>query len=140
MAERERRLTDRLNNLQRLAPQGMAKARCAAMLTPEAEPELRSYVQSIMAAIVPHGYTQAAHMLAHGDLLADLTQLTVPIAVASGNADSITPPVACQRAAAAAHTPWVDLGAVGHACALQAAPMVNRLLGLAPHPQPESPA
>ena len=61
---------------------------------------------------------------------ADLAQLQCPLAVASGNADGITTPAACQAVALAGGVAWNDLGSVGHACPLEAPGPVNALLGL----------
>ena len=102
------------------------------MLSPQAAPELVAYVQGVMAQIQPAGYTQAAHLLSGGDLLADLAQLRCPVVVASGQLDTATPPAACQAVAFAVGSPWIYLGAVGHACALEAAAAVNQLLKLKP--------
>ncbi len=125
---RAAKLADRLRNLKTLGPQGMADKRGAAMLSGNAPPEQIDFIKSVMAQIEPHGYTQAARMLSGGDLAADLAAITCPITVASGSADVITPPAGCQLAAKAARTPWIDLGAAGHACPLEAAEAVNRLL------------
>jgi len=129
-AQRERLLADRLAALATLGPAGMAQQRSAAMLTPDAPAELFTVVQTVMAQIQPQGYTHAAHMLAGGDLLADLAQLRCPVQVASGSADRITPPAGCQQVAVAAGVAWTDLGPVGHACPLQAGTAVNALLDL----------
>lgn len=130
--ERDKKLQDRLALLHRLGPSGMAEQRSAAMLSNRAPAHLLAMVRTTMAQIHPEGYTQAARMLAGGRLLAELALCPpgLPITVASGSADTITPPAACQAVAAAAHTPWSDLGPVGHACPLEAAPIVNALLGL----------
>ena len=120
----------RLATLTALGPQGMAHQRRAAMLSSGAAPELLAYVEAVMAQIDPAGYTQATHLLAAGDLLTDLAQLRCPVAVASGQADSITPPAGCQQVAAAAGVAWTDLGNVGHACPLEASEKVNALAGL----------
>lgn len=136
--ERDKRLNDRLATLAELGPQGIAEKRGGAMLAPGAAPELVAYVRAIMAAIRPDGYTQAARMLAGGVLGGDVARvraLGVPIAVASGAADTITPPAGCQAVAAEAGVPWIDLGDAGHACALQASERVNALLSL---PQPHT--
>jgi pimeloyl-ACP methyl ester carboxylesterase len=130
-AQRERLLHDRLAALANLGPAGMAQQRGAAMLTPDAPTQLVAMVQTVMAQIQPRGYTHAARMLAGGDLLTDLALGHCPVQVASGSADRITSPAACQQVAAAAGVAWTDLGPVGHACPLQAAPAVNALLGLA---------
>jgi pimeloyl-ACP methyl ester carboxylesterase len=128
--ESEQKLADRLANLASLGPEGMAHKRGAAMLSPAASAEQVQFIQSVMAQIKPHGYTQAAHMLSQGDLGADVADVHCPIVVASGSADTITPPSACQAVAAQAQVAWTDLGAVGHACPLEAAPTVTALLGL----------
>lgn len=128
--ERDKKLQDRLAALAALGPLGMAQKRGSAMLSPQANDEQIRFVQGVMAQIVPAGYRQAARLLAHGDLLADLALVTCPITVASGEADGITPPAGCRAAAAAVQAPYVSLGAVGHVCALEAATAVSHLLGL----------
>ena len=128
--ERTRKLADRLALLEQLGPAGMAEARAAGMLSPQAAPELLTVVRAAMARVHPAGYTQAARLLAHGDLLADLARLTCPVQVASGSADKLTPPAACDRVAAGCGVSRLDLGPVGHACMLEAAAQVNVLLGL----------
>ena len=127
-AVREGKLRERLTNLQTLGPAGMAEKRGAAMLSSTASADEISFIRSVMAEIEPAGYTQAVHMLMGGDLAADLAQVNCPVTVASGSADTVTPPAACQAVAAAARTPWLDLGPVGHACPLEASAAVNRLL------------
>jgi len=130
---RATKLNDRLRNLETLGPQGIADKRGAAMLSGNAAPEQVEFIKTVMAQIEPHGYAQAAHMLSGGNLAADLAAITCPITVASGHADTITPPAGCQLAAKAARTPWIDLGAVGHACPLEAAETVNRMIESAAH-------
>ncbi len=131
-AERDKKLNDRLSQLAALGPHGVGQKRGAGMLSPQAAPELVAYVQAVMAQIQPAGYTQAAHLLSGGDLLADLAQLRCPVVVGSGQLDTATPPAACQAVAQAVGSPWADLGAVGHACALEAFGAVNPLLKLNP--------
>lgn len=128
-AVREARLRERLDNLIALGPHGMAEKRGAAMLSPRATADQIAFVKQTMAQVDPSGYTQATRMLAQGDLAADLAHVTCPVTVASGSADGVTPPEACRRIAAAARTALIDLGPVGHICALEAADTVNRLLG-----------
>ena len=125
---RATKLQERLTNLDTLGPRGMAEKRGAAMLSSTASADEIAFIKSVMAEIDPAGYTQAVRMLMHGDLAADLALVNCPVIVASGSADTITPPAACQAVAAAACTPWIDLGPVGHACPLEAAATINRLL------------
>jgi len=133
--KRETMLRERLANLAKLGPAGMAEKRGAAMLAATATAEAIAFVKSVMAQIDPAGYTQACRMLAGGDLAGDLAALrqdnalsSPPIAVACGSADVITPPAACARVAEAAGVPLQDLGPVGHLCAFEAATVVNRLI------------
>jgi len=128
--QREKKLADRLANLATLGPAGMAHARAPAMLSEPRDADQLAFVEHVMAAIDPAGYTQAARMLAGGNLLADLRQVRCPVTVASGSADTITPAPACQALAVQIAAPYITLGAVGHSCALQAADRVNGLLQL----------
>ncbi len=127
-AVRETKLRERLDHLAALGPQGMAEKRGAAMLSPQATADQIAFIKQTMAQVDPAGYTQATRMLAHGDLAADLAHVTCPVTVASGSVDGVTPPEACRRIAAAARTRLIDLGPVGHLCALEAASAVNQLL------------
>lgn len=129
-AVREQKLSDRLANLARLGPAGMAKQRAAAMLSPNASKEQIALVETVMAGIHPHGYTQAARMLAGGDVLGDLKQLRCQVSIASGSADTVTPPDACAGLAQKIGVAYESLGEVGHSCALEAAVEVNRVIGI----------
>lgn len=139
-AERREKLQSRLSNLHRLGPEGMAAARASEMLSPSATPEQLEAVRQTMSQVRIAGYTQAANLLVNGVLGHDLAQLRCPVEVASGDADTITLPVACQQVARQAGVVWQNLGAVGHACPLQAPDAVNALLGLVHPPGPESTA
>jgi pimeloyl-ACP methyl ester carboxylesterase len=130
MAERERVVQGRLTNLQRLGPQGMALARAAAMLSPGAAPELQEAVRENMSQIDPAGYTQAVQMLGQANLLEDVKRLICAVAVASGEEDTVTAPSSCDLVAQTLALKRISLGAVGHACALEAVDAVNDLLGL----------
>jgi pimeloyl-ACP methyl ester carboxylesterase len=133
-AERERVVQGRLSNLQQLGPQGMAQARAAAMLSPQAAPVLQDAVRETMAQIDPTGYTQAVKMLGQGRLADDLATWSGPLWIASGDADTVTTPAACDALVDTlpdpASTARISLGAVGHACPLEAPDAVNTLLGL----------
>ena len=131
-ALRLQKLEDRLATLHRLGPACMAKARAAAMLSPQADATLASEVERVMARIDPRGYTQAARMLADGDIAADLARWNGPLQIASGSADTITPSAGCRALAQSRGQPCLDLGPVGHLCALEAADAVSDLLGLTP--------
>lgn len=129
-AERAQKLNERLDNLARLGPAGMAQRRGAAMLSPEASAAQVAFVQSIMAQIEPKGYTQAVRLLVGGDLLTDLAAVNCPVVVASGSADTVTPPLGCKAAAAHIGAPYTSFAGAGHACATEAFEAVSRLIGL----------
>ncbi len=128
--ERDDKLSTRLQNLQQWGPEGMAQRRSQAMLSASATAQQLQWIRDIMAQVQPHGYAQAAQMLAQGTLLRDVVNLPCAVIVASGQADTITPPDACALVAREAGVGWVSLGSVGHACALEASDRVNALLGL----------
>ena len=111
---------------------GIAKVEAGPPVQSQAiePPPAKWQPSSGMAAIHPGGYTQAAHMLSGGDLRHDLAQITCPRTIASGSADTVTPPEGCQVLAQALAISYVSLGAVGHSCALEAGAAVNRLLGI----------
>ncbi len=127
---RDTKLADRLANLAALGPAGVARTRAAAMVSAQADEAQRLFVEQVMAQIDPAGYTQAACMLAGGDLLGDLLQLSCPVVIANGESDTVTPPQAARALARETGATYLSLGAVGHSCALQAGLQVNRLLGL----------
>lgn len=129
---REAKLRSRLQALQSHGAQGLAERRAPHMVSPQASPEWVAWVQEIMAKIRPDGYAQASRLLANGDLLQELSRVSCPLIVASGDADTITPPDGCRAVAEAFGISWQNLGAVGHVCAIEAADEVNTLLGLPP--------
>lgn len=125
---REGKLRQRLDALNALGATGLAQRRAAAMLSPDADSSLVEFVKTIMAQIHPAGYAQAAHMLAHADLASELARLRCPVLIASGAADSITPAPGCESLALRLGHPYRSLGAVGHACALEASEAVIQIL------------
>jgi pimeloyl-ACP methyl ester carboxylesterase len=128
--ERRNKLQNRLDTLAALGPAGLAEKRGPAMLSPQADAALLAFAQSVMAQIIPAGYTQASRMLSEGDLLKDLAVVVCPVAVASGDADTVTPPAGCQAVARHVGAPYTPLPGAGHLCALERPLKVNRLMGL----------
>lgn len=108
----------RLAMLAELGPAGLAEKRSANMLSPHADEVARAWVRWNMSRVIPHGYAQATHLLANADLAADLArcvQHEVPMAVAVGAEDAITPPQACERLAQVARVPLQIVPEAGHA-------------------------
>ncbi|MEI7738663.1 MAG: alpha/beta hydrolase [Betaproteobacteria bacterium] len=129
---REQKLNARLDNLIEHGPIGMAKLRAHAMLSNHAPESMRLKVQEIMSQVDPTGYTQAAQMLAHADLCWELThpKPSCQVVVASGHLDQITPPEDCAPVAQVLGLNLIDLGPVGHACAIETPRKVSSLIGL----------
>ena len=134
-AERQEKLEGRLATMRKLGIAGMAKARSAALLAPNSPQPLLDMACSLMEQLNERGYTQASTMLANGDIAADLAKVNCPVRVAVGNLDTITPPAACAKVALQAKTKLIDLGAIGHLCALEAPEAVNEFIGIRPQNQ-----
>jgi pimeloyl-ACP methyl ester carboxylesterase len=132
---RSKMVTDRLGMFTDLGAEKLAQARAPALLTPHAHPEHLELATYTMARLHAAGYAQATHMLANADIMADLRAFLVssslPVTVACGELDTITPAKACRALALAAGAQYVSLGNVGHLCAVQAHLQVNALLGIA---------
>jgi pimeloyl-ACP methyl ester carboxylesterase len=107
----------RLAMLAELGPQGLADKRSANMLSPHADDAARAWVRWNMSRVIPHGSAQATRLLANADLATDLRRCPrgLPIQVAVGEADTITPPESCARLADAAHTTLQRVPHAGHA-------------------------
>ena len=129
-AESKKVVEGRLSNLEKLGPAGMANARASAMLSTHAKPWMVDAVRQTMSEVDPKGYAQAVQMLGQGNLIRDVHGIKCPMLVASGDADTITPPATCDQVAHAAQQKRLSLGEVGHACPLEAALAINQLLGL----------
>jgi pimeloyl-ACP methyl ester carboxylesterase len=134
-AVRSKMVQDRIGMFTELGAQKLAQARAPALLTPHAHPEHVELATYMMSRLHAAGYAQATQMLAHADIMVDLRAFLagsrVPITVACGELDTITPAKACRALAQAVGAHYVSLGDVGHLCALQASVEVNALLGIA---------
>ena len=84
-------LQQRLDDITRLGPEGMAKARAARTLTPAANAGVIAKAQDSMAGMSVKGYQDAVHLLAQGVLKADLLKLDLDFAVLCGTEDQTTP-------------------------------------------------
>jgi pimeloyl-ACP methyl ester carboxylesterase len=93
-AQREKALAQRLGDVTELGPRRMAEQRGPRLLAPAATPEMLRRVVETMAGVHPGGYSQAARMLATGDIKADIPRLpaAMPVQFLYGDGDVITPP------------------------------------------------
>ena len=125
----EQKLSARLKHLSELGIEGLAKTRAHALVSSDAPAEAIDLIRWNMRRLLPAGYVQAAHMLSHSDLLRDAACCSNRVLVASGAADTITPPDACRRVAAAFPNAHYDLlPGLGHASYVENPVMVNRRL------------
>jgi pimeloyl-ACP methyl ester carboxylesterase len=130
-AEREKALAQRLGDVVDLGPRRMAEQRGPRLLAPAATPEMLRRVVETMAAVRPDGYSQAARMLASGDIKADIPRLPADMAVQFlyGDGDVITPParnidVAALRPTAPVHV----VKDAGHAVYLEQPARFNSIV------------
>ncbi len=91
-AERDSALQARLNALDALTPEEMARQRVHALLMPDAPGALVAEVESVLAEIHSPGYRMAAIALANANTLAVQPTITVPTLITAGDSDGIVPP------------------------------------------------
>jgi pimeloyl-ACP methyl ester carboxylesterase len=83
----------RIDEINELGPAAFAKKRAARLVgDPQARPQVVAAVERAMAAVNPRGYIQAVHALGAGRLLEDARSIRIPVMVAVGARDQITPP------------------------------------------------
>jgi pimeloyl-ACP methyl ester carboxylesterase len=129
-AVRSKKLSERLHAIQTLGPHALALQRAPLLLSPQAHAHEVALATTMMSQLNLAGYTQATHLLCNAHITNDLDHLKCPVQVACGDQDTITPPAGCQALAVSIGAPYTALPGAGHLCALQAASVVNPLLGL----------
>jgi len=88
----ERKLKNRLYNVENLPPQELAKLRTPAMFSPYAAPEAIAEAQRIMSMVRPPGYRSVAYSLYHADQTERLASIKMPTLLICGEDDTVTPP------------------------------------------------
>ncbi|SFP71532.1 Pimeloyl-ACP methyl ester carboxylesterase [Variovorax sp. OK605] len=106
--------TERLATLDELGIAGMAAKRAGRLVSDKASDHARQWVRWNMARLNDHGYRQAVELLCNADLLADLPP-PMPVRVACGTLDVVTPPAACAEVARRCGVPLELLDDAGHA-------------------------
>jgi pimeloyl-ACP methyl ester carboxylesterase len=109
----------------------MAEQRGPRLLAPAATPEMLRRVVETMAAVHPDGYSQAARMLASGDIKADIPRLPadMPVQILYGDGDVITPPARNLEVAALRPTAPVHVVKdAGHAVYLEQPARFNSIV------------
>lgn len=89
--ENERRLINRLNNIETLAPKELAKLRVKELLSPQPDPEILKEAERIYSQIRPMGFRSVAYSLYHLNQMDILSSISVPTLVICGELDKVTP-------------------------------------------------
>ncbi len=126
-------IVNRIALMERLGPAALARERADRLLSTGASQAARQLVATAMGELVPEGYAQAARMLGRADLAAMVGLLEVPVMIAWGAEDEVTPPASCMRIAAAAgpRATRIELPAAGHACMADAPIAFNEAVATA---------
>ncbi|MBS4048623.1 MAG: alpha/beta fold hydrolase [Alphaproteobacteria bacterium] len=120
--ERQKLLDQRLQDVTVLSPREMAEKRGPRLLALAATPAMVRRVIDAMAAVRPDGYSQAARMLAGGDVKADIAAIPsdLSLQIIYGEADVITPPARnLEVAALRPQAPVRAIADAGHALYLE---------------------
>ncbi len=120
--------TQRLATLNQLGIEGMADARHAHLLRPDATGEERAWVRWNMARLNDGGYRQAVAMLSGDDINAYLRKrpASTSAQIACGDVDGITPPQGCRALADALGLPFALVPSAGHASYIDAPDAIAR--------------
>ena len=119
--------TERLATLDELGIAGMAARRSGRLVSDKASEHARQWVRWNMARLNDHGYRQAVELLCNADLLADLPP-PMPVRVACGALDVVTPPATCEEVARQCGVRLELLDDAGHAGYVEQPQAVAKLL------------
>ena len=115
-SERDLRLSKRLARMESLGPEGLAKTRSSALVSAKASDEALELVRWNMSKLSVSGHSQAAHMLANGNLMFDASRYSGPVLVMCGAADTVTPEERSKKIASTYPNGYYQtLPGVGHA-------------------------
>jgi proline-specific peptidase len=89
--ENERRLKNRLNNIETIEPKELAKLRVKELLSPQPDPVIKKEAERIYSQIRPMGFRSVAYSLFHLDQMDILSSIAVPTLVICGEFDRVTP-------------------------------------------------
>jgi pimeloyl-ACP methyl ester carboxylesterase len=117
----------RMGNLAALGIAGMAAQGDRRLLSEGAAETARQWVRWNMARLHASGYAQAVELLCGGELLADLPP-AMPVRVACGALDVVTPPAGCAELAARCGVALELLAGAGHASYVEQPAAVAALL------------
>ncbi|MGV3266753.1 MULTISPECIES: alpha/beta fold hydrolase [Cytobacillus] len=89
--ENERKLKNRLHNIDTLDPKELAQLRVKELLAPNPDPEVKKEAERIMSQVRPMGYRSVAFSLSNLNQMDILPSIPVPVLVICGALDKVTP-------------------------------------------------
>ena len=123
------RRAGRINLLESLGPEGLARERHGNLLSDDAPQWARDRVRDVMSRICPDGYRQAVELLVLGDIKSDAAQIDLAATVVVGGADTVTPPDGCRSVAESfSSSTFHVLPGLGHACYVEGPDTFNDVL------------
>ncbi len=123
------RRSGRLDLLDKLGPEGLARERHGNLLSDDAPDWARKRVRDVMSRIRPDGYRQAVELLLKGDIHADAAEISRPVTVVVGGADTVTTPEGCRKVAESfANARFEILPGLGHASYVEGPDAFNTIL------------
>lgn len=125
--ESQRVRAERLQTLEALGIDEMARLRSGRLLSEFATDDMREWVRWNMAGLNRPGYLQAVELLC-GDDIGRYAPASVPVSVYCGAQDAITPPAACQEVAQKFDTRLELIDRAGHASPCEAAGAVAQAI------------
>jgi pimeloyl-ACP methyl ester carboxylesterase len=129
LADKDHKLRGRLEQLEKLGPEGMARERSPTLVAKGSPPFALELVRWSQRRIRPQGYRQAVHCLAQGCLAVDARRFPKKVLVACGSEVIITPEASCKPLAAAfPRGEYRSLPGIGHAPHIEAPELINPLI------------
>jgi pimeloyl-ACP methyl ester carboxylesterase len=129
LPDREQKLRGRLEELERLGPEGLAEQRSPTLLAKGAPPDALELLRWSQRRIRPQGFSQALQCLTQGRLAEEARRFPKKVLVACGDEDVITPEAGCKAIAAAfPRGEYRTLAGVGHVPQIEAPDRVGELV------------
>ncbi|WP_421617553.1 alpha/beta fold hydrolase [Brevibacillus sp. TJ4] len=125
----EKKLKNRLHNIENLPAQELAELRTPAMFSPYASPELIAEGKAIMSQVRLAGYRSVAYSLFHADQTRFLAAIKVPTLLLCGEDDSVTPVAESKQVAQGIAGSTLKLiPRAGHLCYMEQPEMFNEFV------------
>ena len=129
LADREEKLRGRLDDLDKLGPEGLAEKRSPTVVAKGSPPFALELVKWNHYRIRPQGMRQALHCLAQGSLVTDARRFHKKVFVGCGAEDIITPEAGCKQIAAAfPKAEYRSLPGLGHVPHIEDPRKINELI------------